>query len=202
MLAEVRYIAKPAIAQPVLVTADLLRRNRGPDVPSAAGPPLELLARQFDRTACPSGYCQRGVRAAKILKTTPCKGADGGRRSTRPLDMSGNSGIYFQYSEITQAPPRRANGPDRLRLRPHILRTSALTTCSARGCHPRLMVRSATHVGGRTSDGHTTRGHFRSATDARSPGAGSDAASASRRDPSVARRWLDKAYRDCSYRWS
>src|SRR5882757_1336836 len=45
------------------------------------------------------------VRADKISKTTPCKVAGGCRRSTRPLDTSGNSGIFFQYSEIVD-PPR------------------------------------------------------------------------------------------------
>src|SRR5882724_13606870 len=47
------------------------------------------------------------ARAAKISKTTPCKVAGGCRRSTRPLDTSGNSGVFFQYSEIV-CPPRLA----------------------------------------------------------------------------------------------
>ncbi|MCP1967808.1 hypothetical protein AB7M56_002006 [Bradyrhizobium elkanii] len=47
-------------------------------------------------------------RSAKISKTTPCKVAGGGWRSTRRLDTSGNSGAYFQYSEIyADAPERR-----------------------------------------------------------------------------------------------
>ncbi|WP_143202047.1 hypothetical protein [Bradyrhizobium sp. NAS96.2] len=39
---------------------------------------------------------------AKISKTTPCKAAGGGRRSTRLLDTSGNSPVFFQYSEIAR----------------------------------------------------------------------------------------------------
>ncbi|WP_128970880.1 hypothetical protein [Bradyrhizobium tropiciagri] len=39
---------------------------------------------------------------AKISKTTPCKAAGGGQRSTRLLDTSGNSPVFFQYSEIAR----------------------------------------------------------------------------------------------------
>ena len=46
-----------------------------------------------------SPYSPR-ARAAKISKTTPCKGAGGRRRSMQLLDTSGKSGVIFHYSEV------------------------------------------------------------------------------------------------------
>ena len=54
--------------------------------------------------AAPDAHGSVAAGVGKISKTTPCKAASGGR-STKQLDTSGNSGIFFYYSEIAKVPP-------------------------------------------------------------------------------------------------